>query len=107
MVSLVDEDDEMDFGEWTLVAGGGRSGRGRSRGEEASLVGLQTSKQSLEENSSDEGFRVMRKKMVREEFKITLKFRKEDQEVQLSPIAVSRELEKKFGANYPHLVKCG
>lgn len=34
---------------------------------------------------------------MREEFKIILRFRKEDEDVQLSPIALSRELKKKFG----------
>lgn len=34
---------------------------------------------------------------MREEFKIILKFRKEDEDVNLSPVAPSRELKKKIG----------
>lgn len=86
MVSLVDEDVDMDFGDWTPVAGGGRSGRGRSRREDVGLVGLQTSKRSLEENSSDDGSRVVRKKTVREEFRIILRFRSEDERMQFQGI---------------------
>lgn len=86
----------MDFGECTLVASVGRSGRGRSRRKEPSLFGTQTSKQSLEGNSLDEDSRVVQRKTVREEFKIILKFRREDENVQFSPIAMSRELKKKF-----------
>lgn len=35
--------------------------------------------------------------MDREELKITLKFRMEDEQVKLSPLALSRELRKKMG----------
>lgn len=69
----------------------GRSGRGRSRRKEPSLFGTQTSKVwSLEGNSLDEDSRVVQRKTVREEFKIILKFRKEDENVQSSPIALTR-----------------
>lgn len=47
------EDDEMDFGDWTPVSSGGGSGRGKSRRDEESLFGTQSSKRSLEENSSN------------------------------------------------------
>lgn len=50
------------------------------------LVGSQTSKRSLEENGSDDGSRVMRKKMVREEFRIILRFRREDERMQFQRI---------------------
>lgn len=76
MASQVGEDDDMDFGEWTPVSSGGRSGRGRSRKEEAWLLGAQSSKRSPEECSSDEGSRVVRRKTVTEEFKVILKDRK-------------------------------
>lgn len=55
------------------------------------------SKRELEgKNSSDEGNWVVHRKMDREEFKIIIKFRKEDEQVVLSLIAVSRELKKKI-----------
>lgn len=57
----------------------------------------QSSKWGLDENSSDEGSRVVRKKVVRGEFQIILKFRKEDEHVNLSLIVLSRELKKKLG----------
>lgn len=50
----------------------------------------------MEENSSDEGKWVVHWKVDREEFKIIIKFRKEDEQVVLNSIAVSRELEKKI-----------
>lgn len=43
------------------------------------------------ESSSDERNRLIHKRMVREDFKIILRFRKEDEQVHLSPLAVSRE----------------
>lgn len=62
------------------------------------MFGTQTSKVwSLEGNSLDEDSRVIQRKTEREEFKIILKFRKEDENVQSSPIAFNRELKKKFG----------
>ncbi|XP_035994688.1 uncharacterized protein LOC118563661 [Fundulus heteroclitus] len=87
---------DMDFDEWTTV------GRGRGRGKEKVSkddreIGILNSKRSLEEYSSDEENRVVRRKMVNEEFKVILKFRKEDMNINLSPIAVSREIKKKLG----------
>lgn len=52
---------------------------------------------SLEETSSDESTQVVRRKVVREECKVILKFRKEDEHVNLSPIGLTRELKKKIG----------
>lgn len=97
MASQDEDEDDMDLGEWSQVSNRGRSGRGRDRRHGESLVGSQTSKRSLEEISSDEGTNIVRKKIVREGFKIIVRFRKEDEEIKLSPIALSRELEKKFG----------
>ncbi len=57
----------------------------------------QTSKRGLEGNSSEEDNRVVRKKIVREEYKVILKFGKENEHIHLSPIALSRELKKKLG----------
>lgn len=51
---------------------------------------------SLTENSSGEGSGVPRKKVVRKEFKLILKFKKEDERVELSLIALSGELKKKL-----------
>ncbi|XP_013856338.1 uncharacterized protein LOC106512216 [Austrofundulus limnaeus] len=90
------EDDDMDFDDWTSV------GRGRGRGKEKVLkegrvIGSQNSKRNLEECSSDEENRAVRKKVTNEEFKVILKFRNEDMSVNLSPIQVSREIKKKLG----------
>lgn len=60
------------------------------------MVGTEGSKQSLEKNSLDDGS-VIRKRTVREEFKIILKIRSEHEGVKLSPIVLSRELKKMFG----------
>lgn len=60
------------------------------------MVGTEGSKQSLEKNSLDDGS-IIRKRIVREEFKIILKIRSEDEGVQVSPIVLSRELKKMFG----------
>lgn len=66
--------------------------REKMKRNEGNLVASQSSKQGLlKGNSSDEDNRVVRKKIVREEFKIILKFRKEDEHVNLSPIALSKE----------------
>lgn len=51
----------------------------------------------MEESSSDEGNRVTRKKVSEGEFQIILSFRKEDEHIKLSPIALTRELRKKLG----------
>ena len=53
-------------------------------------------KSQFEENSSDEGNQAIRRRVAREEFKMILKFRTEDEQVNLSPIALSRELRKKM-----------
>lgn len=96
MATQVEEDgDDMDLSGWSHVVSG--RGRGRNRRESESLFGTQMSKRTLEENSSDEGTPVVRKKTVREEFKIILKFKEEEQNIQIGPIALSRELKKKIG----------
>lgn len=57
--------------------------------------GSQNNKRSFEENSSEKGHHVVKRKLVREEFKIILKFRKEGEHVAVSPIVLSQELRKK------------
>lgn len=73
MATQVEDDDDMDLGDWTPVSGKGAR-RGRRGREDESVIGTQGSKRSLEGNSSDDGS-VIRKRSVREEFKIILKFR--------------------------------
>ncbi|XP_035985059.1 uncharacterized protein LOC118558667 [Fundulus heteroclitus] len=90
----VEEDGEMDYGDWTPVANR-RGGIGVNRAEGGWMTS-QGSKRSLEESSSDEGSGFVRKKAGKKEVKIILKFRK-DEHISLSPIAVSRELKKKLG----------
>lgn len=68
------------------------NGRGQGRGRNKHKIWATNSKQTLEESSSDEGSTVIYLKVVKEEFKIILKFKEEDGNTQLGPIAVSREL---------------
>lgn len=92
-VGGVDEDGEgsVVFDDWAQVSRGRRSGR--SRRDEAN----QNSKRSLEENGSEGDRRVVRDKVMREGYKMILKFGKEGEHVNLSPITLSRELRKKLG----------
>lgn len=83
-------EEDMEFDDWNLVGSQENRKKGRNEGN---LVASQSSKRGLEGNSSDEDNRAVRKKSVKEEFKIILKFRKEDEHVNLSPI----ELKKKLG----------
>lgn len=105
MANQGDEDEgdsEIELGnEWELACSGKsqRSHQGRSTGN---LSGNQNTKRKkhtnrLEESSSDEGNRVMRKKLSEGEFNIILRFRKEDEHIKLSPIALTKELRKKLG----------
>lgn len=90
-------EEDMEFDDWNLV-GSGKSQENRKKGRnEGNLVASQSSKRGLEGNSSDEDNRAVRKKIVKEEFKIILTFRKEDEHVNLSPMALSKELKKKLG----------
>uniref|UniRef100_A0A146QDP1 Zn-dependent peptidases, insulinase domain-containing protein n=1 Tax=Fundulus heteroclitus TaxID=8078 RepID=A0A146QDP1_FUNHE len=97
MASQVDDDEDMDFDNWTPVGRGRGRGKGYLRKDDSKEIGNQNVKRSLEEDSSEEENRTVRRKMEKEEFKILLKFRKEDEEMILSPVAVSRELKKKLG----------
>ena len=92
-----DEEDNMDFVAWTPVSSGRGRGRGRGRNRRDEGNVSLNSKRGLEGNSSEEDVRVVRQKVTREEFKIILRFRKEDEHVNLSPITLSRELKKKIG----------
>lgn len=53
MASRAEEDDDVDLCDWMLGYSGRGSGRGRSSGEDGSLLGAKGSKQSLEGKSSD------------------------------------------------------
>ncbi|CAJ1074159.1 uncharacterized protein LOC116713401 [Xyrichtys novacula] len=93
----IDEDEDMEL-DWTPVnRGRGRNKPGTPCGGEIRMTATQTSKRGLDGNSSDEGGRIVKRKVEREEFKIVLRFRKEDEQVNLSPIILSRELKKKVG----------
>lgn len=92
MSTQVEDEDDMGIEDWTELGKDEDevvSGRGWKFGWNAKL-------ETGDSRSSDEGSAVVRKKIVREEFKIILKFRKEDENMQLSPSAVSRELKKKM-----------
>ncbi|XP_013859124.1 uncharacterized protein LOC106514416, partial [Austrofundulus limnaeus] len=96
MATQIDDDEEIDSSnEWSQVVNGRGRGRGKMLREDKNMVG--NPKRSLEEISSDEGSEIGCKRMVKEEFKIILKFKNEEENIQLSPIAVSRELKKKIG----------
>jgi len=56
-----------------------------------------TDKMKSRQMNSHEDRRVLHEKVVREDFKIILQFRKEDEQVSLGLRALSRELNKKLG----------
>ncbi|KAF0039006.1 hypothetical protein F2P81_009490 [Scophthalmus maximus] len=92
MMSQVDDDNsDMDSDNWTNV--GSQRGRGNGGLRATSL----NNKRGLEENSLDEGRQVVRKKVVREGFKIIIKFKTEDVHIPISPINLAKELKKKIG----------
>ncbi|MEQ2309889.1 hypothetical protein AMECASPLE_003175 [Ameca splendens] len=86
--------EDMDFEGWTSV-GRGR-GRGRGKKEVGGMFESQGNKRELEGSSSDEE-RIVRRKILKEEFKIIIKLRNEDEHNNLSPIVISREIKKKIG----------
>lgn len=91
-----EEEDDMQLGSWSVV----ESQRGRWSGvnrRDEGLIRNKTTIRSLEENSSDEGGSAVCKKIVREASKVILTFRREDEHLQVSSIALSRELKKKIG----------
>ncbi|MEQ2288688.1 hypothetical protein AMECASPLE_025347 [Ameca splendens] len=88
------QEDNMDFDEWTSVSRGRERGRGKA--EEGKMFDSQRSKRELEENSPEEE-RVVRRKIGREECKIILKLKNEEEKENLSPILLSREIKKKIG----------
>ncbi|MEQ2237188.1 hypothetical protein ILYODFUR_020683 [Ilyodon furcidens] len=88
------EGEDIDFEGWTPV-GRGR-GRGRGKKEEGGMFESQGNKRELEGSSSDEE-RIVRRKILKEEFKIILKLRNEDEHNNLSLIVISREIKKKIG----------
>ncbi len=67
----------------------------KNRSDEVSLLSSQSGEKCLEENKSKEGSRVISKKVGREKIKITPEFRKQDEQVNLSPM-MSRELREKL-----------
>ncbi|XP_014832393.1 PREDICTED: uncharacterized protein LOC106910304 [Poecilia mexicana] len=77
--------------------GGRERGRGRNKMDEGKGIGdSQGSKRELEGSSSEEE-RIVRRKVVREEFKVILKLKNEEGQDKISPIGVSREIKKKIG----------
>lgn len=75
---VVDEDGDMDCDDWKLVM------RQEKEAGPHKYASKRNNRQ-LEENISDKGNRAVRMWVDREEFKITLKFRMEDEQVKLSP----------------------
>lgn len=60
-------------------------------------IWLEILKEAWRKYSSDEGSEIGCKRMVKKELKIFLKFKHENENIQLSPITGSRELKKKIG----------
>ncbi|XP_027895304.1 uncharacterized protein LOC114158190 [Xiphophorus couchianus] len=90
-------EEDMDFEGWTPVGRGRGRGRGRHKTDEGKEMGdIQGNKRELEGSSSEEE-RIVRRKVVREEFKIILKLKNEEEQDNISPIVVSREIKKKIG----------
>ena len=95
-MEIGNEEDE-DFEGWTPAGRGRGRGRGRNKTDEGRGKGdSQGSKRELEGSSSEEE-RVVRRKVVREEFKVILKLKNEEEKDKISPIVVSREIKKKIG----------
>lgn len=93
-----EEEDDMEVNSWTPVASRRGQEREKSGKEMAGGHGSQKTKRGLEENSSDEGSsRVMRKRILVGEFKVIVRFNREDEQINLSPIMLSKELRKKVG----------
>lgn len=86
----MDEDGDMDFGDWTPVL------HGKSR-KKVSSQASHGNKRGLEGNSTDDDDRAVRRKVVTEEFKVILKFREEDARVYPSPMILSKEIKRKIG----------
>ncbi|MED6275833.1 hypothetical protein CHARACLAT_030479 [Characodon lateralis] len=90
-------EEHMDFEGWTPAGRGRGKGRGRNKIDEGKGIGdIQDSKRELEGSSSEEE-RIVRRKVMREEFKIILKLKNGEEQDNISPIVVSREIKKKIG----------
>ncbi len=76
VISGIMDEDEMESEDWNLISSRKGQEKRESGRNEGSRVDSQTSKRGLEGNSSEEDNRVVRKKIVREEYKVILKFRK-------------------------------
>ncbi|XP_014835679.1 PREDICTED: uncharacterized protein LOC106913655, partial [Poecilia mexicana] len=99
----VGNEKDGDFEGCTSVGRGRERGRGRNKMDEGKGIGdSQGSKRELEGSSSEEE-RIVRRKVVREEFKVILKLKNEEGQDKISPIGVSREIKKKIG--YVEMVK--
>lgn len=92
----VGDGEDMDFEGWTPLGRGRGRGCRKSKMDEGGMFENQGSKRELEGSSSDEE-RIVRRKILREEFKIILKLRNEEDNNNLSPIVPSREIKKKIG----------
>ncbi len=82
MISGIMDEDEMESEDWNLISSRKGQEKRKSGRNEGSRVDSQTSKRGLEGNSSEEDNRVVRKKIVREEYKVILKFGKENEHIQ-------------------------
>ena len=75
--------------DWSPVDRGRRGKTNMRQGMDARASVSLNTKISLERNSSEEDNWTVRRKVEREEFKIVIKFRKEDEQINLSPIALT------------------
>lgn len=91
MISGVVDEDEMESDDWNWISSRKGLEKRKSGRNEGRWVDMQTSKRGLEGNGSDEDNRfACKKNIVREEYKVILKFRKEDEHVNLSPIELDK-----------------
>lgn len=94
--SWYEDVDDMDSEEWMDVGGEKERGRGRRQREGCKDRINKSQKRGLEENSVEENERMVWRKMDNEDFKVILMFRREDEHIRLSPIALT-QLKKKLG----------
>lgn len=93
----ISNEEEGEYEGWTPVGKGRGRGRGRIKIDDGKGIrDSQGSKRDLEESSSEEE-RVVRRKVVNEEFKVILKLKSEEGQEKISPTGVSREIKKKIG----------
>lgn len=81
------------------MAVGGEKERDIGRSQEGGNRSINTisKKRGLEESSFEENEQTIWRRLEREEFKIILVMRKEDEHIALGPIALTKDLKKKLG----------